>query len=132
MSTNNFVTQNDFDLWVIDTDNFQNDDYEVLNMDFKYCILFKIKDLTYCELCLKDGYYSGIQSYIKIEHDPMELDNESCHYYFDKCKSKAIKEFKSEINYINKKVLPKLKEISFIKIRKVGGFSNGEAIYEVA
>ena len=131
MSTCNFYNQSNIDLWVIASDD--NDDWfwDDLQVNFNWEIK-NLPDLTFHKLELKSGYYSGAQIFVEEVQNPHELDNEDCKYYFDLYKSQAVKKYDAEINRINKKILPKFKDIGFFKINCIGVFSNGEAIYEYA
>lgn len=97
--------------------------------------------LTFFTISFEDGYYSGIQTYIqpKYPNDLDALDYMKYPQYYDN--SDLFKDFgyntyilkrkiQAEINLINNKLLPQLKEHYFFdKICCVGIFSNGEAIY---
>ena len=93
------------------------------------------RDLKFFEITLRDGHYYGLQFYIEetenMSHLDIEnLDNEDTRYYFDMCKSEFLRKYKSEVNFINKKLLPKLAEyFGFEEYCCAGVFSNGEAIY---
>lgn len=166
MSTPNFKTQTEFDLYV--TNDFliypyaldENDDFvlddngdPIINYDIDPCFDYSYFDecknytdklnarLDFFNIDFKDGYYSGIQTYINpqtSEFDALDfLDNPQ--YYNSKdifadfgyntyiLKRKIL----AEINLINNTLLPELaKMYNFDKIVCVGIFSNGEAIYE--
>lgn len=93
------------------------------------------RDLQFFEVTLRDGHYCGLQFYIEETEnmayiDIENLDNEDTRYYFDMCKSEFLRKYKSEVNFINKKLLPKLaKYFGFEEYCCAGVFSNGEAIY---
>ena len=93
------------------------------------------RDLQFFEITLKDGHYCGLQFYIEETEnmsclDIENLDNEDTRYYFDMCKSEFLRKYKSEVNFINKKLLPKLAVyFGFEEYCCAGVFSNGEAIY---
>ena len=98
------------------------------------------RELKFFEITLKDGYYCGLQFYVEekgylkdyICTDNIEEDvtNEDTRYYFDMCKSEFIRKYYSEINFINKKLLPKLAKFFNFEEYYCGGiFSNGEAVY---
>lgn len=166
MSTPNFKTQRDFDLYV--TDNFlqypyeldENDDFvldtkgnPIINYDeepfFDYDYFDECKNYTdklnarldFFNIDFEDGYYTGIQTYINPQtsefdaldflenpqyYNPSELFAEfGCNTYILKRKILA------EIKHINNDLLPELAQMyNFDKIKCVGIFSNGEAIYE--
>ena len=159
MSTCNFETQENFDLWILNTDGlgmaypcdengkpdetkepkfdewlYQMDiDTELAEVKAVIQKVLDKKDLNYFKVIFKDGYYTGIQAFIKDTWGtPEKLDNEDCQYYYGEYRSVAIRKYNSEKRYINKKVLPALKEAGFVKLICVGVFSNGEAVYEIA
>lgn len=93
------------------------------------------RELQFFEVTLKDGYYYGLQFYVEETGDMRyidveDVDNEETRYYYDMCKSEFLRKYNSEINFINKKLLPKLaKFFSFEEYYCGGVFSNGEALY---
>ena len=93
------------------------------------------RELQFFDITLKDGYYCGLQFYVEETEnmsyiDIENLDNEDTRYYFDMCKSEFLRKYKSEVNFINKKLLPKLAAyFGFEEYCCAGIFSNGEAIY---
>ena len=141
MGTCNYTTQRDFDLYIYDID-FEDEIQYQFDMDYTYndakALARRLsEDLMFYKLTIKGGYYSGIQTFVEplewytyydnIEH----IDNEDSYYYFDMCRSKALRKHQAEVNKINKKLLPLFeKELGFDHIRCIGVFSNGEAIYE--
>ena len=141
MGTCNYTTQRDFDLYIYDVD-FENELQYELDMEDGYLNAKALakrlsEDLMFYELTIKGGYYSGIQIFVKpikwadYYYEIDDLDNEDSHYYFDMCRSKALRKHQAEVNKINKKLLPLFeKELGFDHIRCIGVFSNGEAVYE--
>ena len=93
------------------------------------------RELQFFKITLKDGYYCGLQFYVEETGnmayiDVENVDNEDTKYYYDMCKSEFLRKYNSEINFINKKLLPKLaKFFSFEEYYCGGIFSNGEALY---
>lgn len=93
------------------------------------------RELQFFKITLKDGYYCGLQFYVEETGnmryiDVEDVDNEDTRYYYDMCKSEFLRKYNSEINFINKKLLPKLaKFFSFEEYYCGGIFSNGEAVY---
>ena len=93
------------------------------------------RELNFFEVTLKDGYYCGLQFYVEETGnmryiDVEDVDNEDTRYYYDMCKSEFLRKYNSEINFINKKLMPKLaKFFSFEEYYCGGMFSNGEALY---
>ena len=108
-------------------DNFSGAVNSILD-DFK-------RELQFFNITLKNGHYYGLQFYIEEAGnmayiDIENLDNEDTRYYFDMCKSEFLRKYKSEVNFINKKLLPKLAAyFGFEEYCCAGIFSNGEAIY---
>ena len=109
------------------TDNFSETIDDILHT-------FK-RELQFFKITLKDGYYCGLQFYVEETGnmryiDVEDVDNEETRYYYDMCKSEFLRKYNSEINFINKKLLPKLaKFFSFEEYYCRGIFSNGEAVY---
>ena len=157
MGTCNYISQTDFDLYTIEynVDEEYIKEYEEINecefdeewdsQIFYEDIYREAKrlanklneELIFYEIDIKDGYYCGLQTIIKgtdwndYYFEVEDMDNDDCYYYFDMCRSKAIRKHQAEINKINRKLLPLFeKELGFGHIRCVGVFSNGEAIYE--
>lgn len=93
------------------------------------------RELQFFEITLKDGYYCGLQFYVEETGnmryiDVENVDNEETRYYYDMCKSEFLRKYYSEINFINKKLMPKLAEFFSFEEYYCGGiFSNGEALY---
>ena len=88
--------------------------------------------LTFHKLEFRDGYYSGIQIYVEEKENPYELDNEDCNYYFDMCRSKAIRKYDSEIKKINKWLDKTAVAYGWRQLLCLGIFGNGEAVYRYA
>ena len=93
------------------------------------------RELQFFKITLKDGYYCGLQFYVEetgnIRYiDVEDVDNEETRYYYDMCKSEFLRKYNSEINFINKKLLPKLAKFFGFEEYYCGGmFSNGQALY---
>ena len=93
------------------------------------------RELQFFKITLKDGYYCGLQFYVEeignMRYiDVEDVDNEETRYYYDMCKSEFLRKYYSEINFINKKLLPKLAKFFGFEEYYCGGiFSNGEALY---
>ena len=97
------------------------------------------KTLNFYKVELKDGYYMGLQFYVEEDAEILkhyyiqDITNEDTRYYEDMCLSQFKRKLTSEINFINKRLLPELaKRLGFIKLNCIGVFSNGEAVYEKA
>ena len=88
--------------------------------------------LTFHELKLESGYYTGIQIYVEEKENPHELDNDDCNYYYDMCRSKAIRKYDAEIRKINRFMDKVATQYGWKELHCLGVFSNGEAIYQYA
>lgn len=88
--------------------------------------------LVFHKLDFKSGYYTGMQIYVEETENPHELDNEDCNYYFDMCRSKAIRKYDAEIRKINRWLDKVAVEYGWRELYCVGIFSNGEAVYKYA
>ena len=89
--------------------------------------------LTFHEITFKSGYYDGVQLFVEEkEENPHELDNEDCRYYYDMCRSQAIRKYDAEIRKINRWMEKVATQYGWRELHCLGIFSNGEAIYEYA
>lgn len=89
--------------------------------------------LTFHRLELKSGYYDGVQIYVEeLAEMPHILDNDDCHYYYDMCRSQAIRKYEAEVRKINKWMEKVATGYGWRKLHCLGVFSNGEAIYQYA
>lgn len=88
--------------------------------------------LVFHELEFRSGYYDGVQLYVKEKDNPYELDNEDCRYYYDMCRSKAIRKYDAEVRKINKWMDGTTVEYGWEELICLGVFSNGEAVYQYA
>lgn len=91
------------------------------------------------EVC--SGYYCGFQFYVQEKyHDMFDLskdseyciDNDDAHYYFDMCRSAAIRKADVEKRKISAWLNSMAEGCNYEKMVLVAMFSNGEAIYERA
>lgn len=89
--------------------------------------------LIFHELQFRSGYYTGLQIYVEEkEESPHDLDNDDCNYYYDMCRSKAIRKYDAEIRKINRFMDKVATEYGWRELHCLGIFSNGEAIYQYA
>lgn len=101
-------------------------------------------ELSFFRISLKSGYYAHAQFYVTLtDHadsagftaeafDFSDVENEDTHYYFDCCRSVAIRKFEREQRKVEKALENLANEYGFEKLSCVGIFSNGEAVYERA
>ena len=101
------------------------DGFKGLMEEFNY-------SLTFHHLEFKSGYYDGVQIFVEEFENPHDLDNDDCRYYYDMCRSQAIRKYEAEIRKINKWMNKVATEYGWRKLHCLGVFSNGEAIYQYA
>lgn len=159
MSTPNFYTQRNFSLYVQSFEPMSKEEFQAEEIDYcesyedylEYveeerrffyediiegydgfkAVMENFNDtLVFHELEFRGGYYDGIQLYVKEKDNPHELDNEDCRYYYDMCRSKAIRKYDAEVRKINKWMDKTAVMYGWRKLHCLGIFSNGEAIYQ--
>lgn len=87
--------------------------------------------LLFHKITAISGYYSGMQLYVELTDNVYYLeDNEDCKCYMGMYKSQAQRKYEAEQNKVNRLLEKIAEEYNFYKIRCVGVFSNGEAVYE--
>jgi hypothetical protein len=95
------------------------------------------ENLKYHDITIISGYYSGFQFYVEEKYSGYFdlnksseycIENDDAHYYFDVCRSVAIRESDREKRKI-KRWLESLVNYGYDIIVCVGRFSNGEAVY---
>lgn len=96
------------------------------------------ENLIFHDVTVESGYYSGFQFYVEEKYSAKFdldrdseycIDNEDAHYYFDLCRSRAIRAADAEKRKI-RKWLEKLAENSGYDVLVCTAvFSNGEACY---
>lgn len=156
MSTPNFYTQRNFNLYVKVFEPMTEEEYQMEELDYGYeeameaereffyqdisegydgfkTVMENFNDsLTFHNVELRGGYYDGVQLYVEEKESPHELDNEDCRYYYDMCRSNAIRKYDAEVRKINKWMEKTAVEYGWRKLHCLGVFSNGEAIYQYA
>lgn len=157
MGTCNYISQDKFDLYITtyevdeeyikeyeEVNGYEFDEewdsqifYEDIYMEAERLANKLNEELMFYQIEIRSGYYDGLQTIIQGTdwydgyYNIEDVSNYDCHYYFDMCRSKAIRKHNAEVNKINKKLLPLFKkELGFEHIRCIGVFSNGEAVYE--
>jgi hypothetical protein len=142
MSTANFTTMDNFDLWVYEPD-FCGETSEPLDeceKDFSYwCFKESFNALPkpkteFFDISLKSGHYDGVQIYVDYKPDlcdPKYMDNDATRYFLDMPLSVAKRKHEAEIRRIQK-WLARLGRIGAVKLIAVARFSNGEVWYERA
>ena len=161
MSAPNFYTQRNFNLYIKSFEPMSKEEYEAEEFDcyenyehylecaeeerrFFYEDIFEGYDgfedemekfnneLLFHKIKFREGYYDGVQLYVEEKDNPHELDNEDCRYYYDMCRSNAIRKYDAEVRKINKWMDKTAVMYGWRKLHCLGVFSNGEAIYQYA
>ena len=156
MGTCNFWTMDDFDLVVMDDEKMLNvflgeeffeerkaeiEDYDPMGDIELAWELFKedidplVDDLNdkleWYNIGIKSGYYDGVQFYIDTEWLPIEeWDDDDCYGEFGCDKESTIEGIANEKKAINDFLDTMVKDYGFERIRCVGTFNSGEAVYE--
>lgn len=86
--------------------------------------------LLFHKVSAESGYYYGLQLYVEEKHNPNDYDNDDCRYYFDMCRSVAIRRYNSEVNKLRRMLRRLGAEFGFEELVCMDVFSNGEAYYE--
>lgn len=138
MSTANFKTMQGFDLYAMNDCHFKYEDGEGFDQ-WAYELWAESlgldalnESLQFHSIRLTSGYYAHSQIYVEAVHDPRGMDNFETNYYFDMCRSKAIRACEAEARRIRKWMAKNCPERGMDKLVCVGIFSNGEAVYELA
>lgn len=177
MSTCNFHSMDNFDLWAVSSDRFyykfcpecgypSADDgdqcsecsadltdvdpvYDDLSADIfcddlQYDIDAENSNLLFHEISIKSGYYDGLQLFVTTTkdadaagfgddqylHDPQYgPDNYNTRYYFDLCRSAAIRKYQAEQRKVNKILARIGRAHGMDKLAIYARFSNGETWY---
>ena len=140
-NTDDYLLDEDGD-YVVDYDAEPMFDNDYFNECLDYTYNKLNSKLAFFAIEFKDGYYSGIQTYIapKYPNDFDPIDYLQYPQYYDP--QQLFKEFgyntyilkrkiNKEISLINNKLLPQLHDtFLFEKLNIYAQFSNGETIYE--
>lgn len=86
--------------------------------------------LTFYTVSVESGYYSGLQFYVDEKYcDVEDMDNDESNYEFGMCRSKMLRKYKSEGNWLRRALQKAKKEIGLMELGVVARFSNGETMY---
>lgn len=130
MATANFVETKNFPIVCIDDETYEEIYFDQDDMMYDVEGAFRSLNLKFHRVKVRAGYYEGGQIVFEEIHDPNEMDNDETQYWFDMCRSKAIRAYKSEINKINRKIDKLVKGGIWMKLAVLGRFSNGEVVYK--
>lgn len=130
MATANFVTTENFPIVCIDDETYEEIYFDHDDMLEDVNGAFENLDLKFHKVKVRAGYYEGGQIVFEKIHDPNEMDNDDTRYYFDMCRSKAIRAYDVEVRKINRRIDKFCKEGAWSKLGIVGRFSDGSCVYE--
>lgn len=132
MATANFITTDNFPIVAIDDDTYEEMyfDYDDMVHDVESSNENLFDSLKFHKMKIVAGYYEGYQIVFKETHNPEDMDNEDTQYYFDMCRSKAIRSYEAEIRKINRFLKKRCKEGIWTMLGVVGRFSDGSCVYE--
>ena len=142
MSTNNFIMNADcFNNYcyfsIDDTPEDAQFDYECTADNAQFILNEKNKELSFFKMKIQGGHYDGLQATVESNIDYLDAEdlangnfsNEDSQYFWNLCRSIAIRKIKTEINKINRE-LAELKDYGVREFIKIGQFSNGEGLYK--
>lgn len=89
----------------------------------------KNQNFLFHNITLESGYYAGMQLYVEEKDNPENFDNDECNYYYNMCRSKAIRAYKTEQNKVRKAMKQIADANGMEELACLGVFSSGEAIY---
>lgn len=130
MATGNFVETKNFPIVCIDDETYEEIYFDQDDMMYDVEGAFENLDLKFHEVKVRAGYYEGAQIVFEEIHNPNEMDNEETRYYFDMCRSKAIRVYDAEVRKINRRIDELCKEGVWGKFGVVGRFSDGSCVYK--
>ena len=88
------------------------------------------ENLTFYEVSVQSGYYSGVQFYVDEKYWNIEdMDNEEAQDEFGMCRSKMLRKYQVEGNKLRRALKQAKKELGLIELGCVVRFGNGETLY---
>ena len=102
--------------------------YIVSNMETKAKELNEY--LTFYTVSVESGYFLGLQFYVDEKYcDVEDMDNEDARMEFGMCRSKMLRKYKSEGNWLRRALQKAKKELGLKELGVMARFSNGEVMY---
>ena len=88
--------------------------------------------LTFYTVSVESGYYSGLQFYVEEKYCNLEeMDNEESNYEFGMCRSKMLRKYKSEGNWLRRELQKAKADLGLMELAVSARFDNGETWYAV-
>ena len=86
--------------------------------------------LTFFTVSVESGHYSGVQFYVDEKYyDLTTWTNDESQDEFGLCRSKMLRKFKSEVNWLNRALRKAKDELGLVELGVAARFSNGETWY---
>ena len=86
--------------------------------------------LTFYTVSVESGYYRGLQFYVSEKYCDLDnMDNEESNYEFGMCRSKMLRKFKSEGNWLRRELQKAKADLGLMELGVFARFSNGEVMY---
>lgn len=140
MSTANFK-QNSFPLYCFDDSDMEWGEAHFFYGDVQEDIDALNSELKFFKISIESGYYTGAQLWVDVTRDAdnagfyddgYDTDNWYCRYWFDMCRSEAIRKYEAERRKVLRMLAKLAKSWGFEEYVCIARFSNGEAWYEKA
>ena len=86
--------------------------------------------LYFFTVSVESGHYTGLQFYVDGKYDDVESwTNEDAQSEFGMCRSKMIRKYHSEVNWLRRMLRKSKKELGLFELAITQVFSNGEVWY---
>jgi len=86
--------------------------------------------LTFYSVSVESGYYRGLQFYVSKKYCDLEnMDNEESQNEFGMCRSKMLRKYKSEGNWLRRELQKAKADLGLMELGVYARFSNGEVMY---
>ena len=131
MSTANFVTMRDFDLYAIDLE-YPAEYPDFLDLLYALDLDNRNSDLDFHRIHVVPGYYCGDQVFVETLDSFRDFDDDDADYFLGMTRRVLLEKYDAEIEEIRRWMEKTLPALGFVKLRCVGVYSNGEAVYEIA
>ena len=86
--------------------------------------------LAFYTVSVESGYYRGLQFYVSEKYYDLEnMDNEESNYEFGICRSKMLRKYKSEGNWLRRELKKAKADLGLMELGVYARFGNGEVMY---
>lgn len=88
------------------------------------------ENLTFYEVSVRGGYYTGVQFYVDEKYWKLEdMDEEDAQEEFGMCRSDMLRKWEDECNWLRGALRKAKKELGLMELGVSARFSNGETLY---